>query len=81
MVGSFLCQAFALHLGDLSQVQPILTVELLLLVLFLATWFRFRIGWHEWLGVCGGGRRAGRIPGVRRSPAVAGRPRARSSGS
>jgi len=49
MVGSFLCQAFALHLGDLSQVQPILTTELLLLVLLLATWFRFRIGWHEWL--------------------------------
>lgn len=49
MVGSFLCQAFALHLGDLSQVQPILTVEILLLVLLLATWFRFRIGWHEWL--------------------------------
>jgi drug/metabolite transporter (DMT)-like permease len=49
MVGSFLCQAFALHLGDLSQVQPILTVEILLLVLLLATWFRFRIGWQEWL--------------------------------
>ena len=49
MVGSFLCQAFALHLGDLSQVQPILTTELLLLVLLLATWFRFRIGWQEWL--------------------------------
>jgi len=49
MVGSFLCQAFALHLGNLSQVQPILTIELLLLVLLLATWFRFRIGWHEWL--------------------------------
>lgn len=48
MVASFLCQAFALHLGDLSQVQPVLTTELLLLVLMLATWFRFRIGWQEW---------------------------------
>ena len=49
MVGSFVCQAVALHLGDLSQVQPILTTELLLLVLILATWFRFHItvgsGW------------------------------------
>ena len=50
MVGSFLCQAVALHLGDLSQVQPILTTELLLLVLILSTWFRFRITSREWLG-------------------------------
>ncbi|HZM55757.1 MAG TPA: DMT family transporter [Acidimicrobiales bacterium] len=50
MVASFLCQAVALHLGDLSQVQPILTTELLLLVLILATWFRFHIGVREWLG-------------------------------
>ena len=50
MIGSFLMQAVALHLGDLSQVQPILTTELLFLVLLLATWFRFRIGLREWLG-------------------------------
>jgi uncharacterized membrane protein len=50
MVSSFLAQSFALHLGDLSQVQPILTLELPLLVLLLATWFRFRIGLWEWLG-------------------------------
>jgi drug/metabolite transporter (DMT)-like permease len=50
MVGSFLLQAVALHLGDLSQVQPILTTELLFLVLLLATWFRFHIGVVEWLG-------------------------------
>lgn len=49
MIASFLCQAVALHLGDLSQVQPILTTELLFLVLILATWFRFRIGLREWL--------------------------------
>ena len=49
MVGSFLSQAVALHLGDLSQVQPILTTELLFLVVILATWFRFRIGLREWL--------------------------------
>jgi drug/metabolite transporter (DMT)-like permease len=50
MVASFLMQAVALHLGDLSQVQPILTTELPFLVLLLATWFRFRIGAREWLG-------------------------------
>ena len=50
MIASFLMQAVALHLGDLSQVQPILTTELLFLVLLLATWFRFRIGLREWLG-------------------------------
>jgi drug/metabolite transporter (DMT)-like permease len=50
MVASFLMQAVALHLGDLSQVQPILTTELLFLILLLATWFRFRIGFREWLG-------------------------------
>ncbi len=49
MVGSFLLQAFALHLGDLSQVQPILTTELLFLILLLATWFQFRIGVWEWI--------------------------------
>lgn len=50
MVGSFLFQAVALHFGPLSQVQPILTTELLFLVLLLATWFRFRVGWREWFG-------------------------------
>jgi drug/metabolite transporter (DMT)-like permease len=50
MVGSFVMQAVALHLGDLSVVQPILTTELLFLVVLLATWFRFRIGLREWLG-------------------------------
>ncbi len=49
MVLSFLMQAVALHLGDLSQVQPVLTLELPFLVLLLATWFRFRIGTREWL--------------------------------
>jgi uncharacterized membrane protein len=50
MVGSFLLQAVALHLGDLSQVQPILTTELLFIVFLLATWFRFRVGIREWIG-------------------------------
>ncbi len=50
MVASFLLQATALHLGNLSQVQPILTLELPFLVFMLATWFRFRMGAREWLG-------------------------------
>jgi drug/metabolite transporter (DMT)-like permease len=50
IVVSFLLQSVALHLGSLSQVQPILTTELVFLVFLLATWFRFRIGPAEWLG-------------------------------
>jgi drug/metabolite transporter (DMT)-like permease len=50
MIASFLLQAVALHLGSLSQVQPVLTTELLFLVLILATWFRFRVGAREWVG-------------------------------
>jgi uncharacterized membrane protein len=50
IIATFLMQAVALHLGDLSQVQPILTLELPFLVLLLATWFRFGIGAREWIG-------------------------------
>jgi drug/metabolite transporter (DMT)-like permease len=50
MVASFVCQAVALHLGDLSQVQPILTTELPILVLLLATWFRYHISLRVALG-------------------------------
>jgi hypothetical protein len=46
-------QIVALHLGRLSQVQPVLTAELLFLVILLATWFRFHVGWHEWFGCVG----------------------------
>ena len=49
IVASFLLQAIALHLGSLTQVQPILTAELVFLVLLLATWFRFRIGLSVWI--------------------------------
>jgi drug/metabolite transporter (DMT)-like permease len=50
IIATFLMQAVALHLGNLSQVQPILTLELPFLVLLLATWFRFGIGAREWIG-------------------------------
>src|ERR1022692_742557 len=50
MIVSFVVQAIALHLGRLSQVQPILTTELVFLAAILAIWFRFKIGRREWLG-------------------------------
>jgi hypothetical protein len=53
MVASFLLQAVALHLGRLSEVQPILTTELIFLVIVLGIWFGFAIGAREWLGVIG----------------------------
>ena len=43
MICAFLLQAFALHIGRLSVVQPILTMELLFLVFILGTYFRFAI--------------------------------------
>ena len=50
MVASFLLQSFALHIGRLSIVQPILTMELLFLVAILGTYFRFSISAREWIG-------------------------------
>ena len=50
MIVSFVVQAIALHIGRLSQVQPILTTELVFLAAILAIWFRFRIGRREWFG-------------------------------
>jgi hypothetical protein len=50
MIISFVLQAVALHFGRLSQVQPILTTELVFLVVILAVWFGFTIGRREWLG-------------------------------
>jgi drug/metabolite transporter (DMT)-like permease len=53
MVLSFVMQATALHAGRLSEVQPILTLELLFLVAILGVWFRYNIGWREWVGASG----------------------------
>ena len=50
MILAFIMQAIALHFGRLTQVQPILTTELLFLVFLLGSSFGFRIGWREWLG-------------------------------
>jgi uncharacterized membrane protein len=53
MIVSFVLQAVALHLGRLSEVQPILTIELVFLTAILAIWFRFPIGRREWIGAIG----------------------------
>jgi len=50
MILSFLLQAVALHFGRLSQVQPVLTTELVFLVVILALWFGFAITRRELLG-------------------------------
>jgi drug/metabolite transporter (DMT)-like permease len=51
MIVSFLLQAVALHFGRLSEVQPILTTELVFLVIVLVAWFGFTMGGREWVGV------------------------------
>jgi drug/metabolite transporter (DMT)-like permease len=50
MLVVFGLQATALRFGQLSVVQPVLTTELLFLLLILVVWFRYRLGWKEWLG-------------------------------
>jgi len=51
MIGlGFLFQAGALYFGQLSSVQPLVTTELLFLVLILGVWFRYHLGVLEWGG-------------------------------
>jgi drug/metabolite transporter (DMT)-like permease len=50
MLVQFGLQATALKHGQLSTVQPVLTTELLFLLLVLAVWFRYRLGAREWVG-------------------------------
>jgi drug/metabolite transporter (DMT)-like permease len=50
MIVSFALQAAALHLGRLSEVQPILTTELVFLVIVLAAWFGFPVTRRELIG-------------------------------
>jgi drug/metabolite transporter (DMT)-like permease len=50
LIAGFLLQAFALHVGRLTVVQPILTLELPFLVAILAFWFRKHLSWKEWTG-------------------------------
>ena len=50
MLVVFGLQATALRFGSLTIVQPVLTTELLFLLLILAVWFRYRLHWPEWVG-------------------------------
>ncbi len=50
MLVVFALQATALRFGELSVVQPVLTTELVFLLLILGTWFRYHLGWREWIG-------------------------------
>ena len=50
MIAAFLLQFLALHFGDLTTVQPILTLELPFLVAILGLWFRHPLSWQEWIG-------------------------------
>ncbi len=49
MVASFLLQATALDMGEMTSVQPVLTLELPFLVLILAVWFRLHPRWQDWV--------------------------------
>ena len=53
MTASFLLQALALSLGNLSTVQPVMVTELVFLLVVLGVWFHRPIGWREWVGACG----------------------------
>jgi drug/metabolite transporter (DMT)-like permease len=50
---TFALQASALRFGDLTVVQPILTVELLFLIAILAVVFHRHVGWREVLSAAG----------------------------
>ena len=51
----FLLQAVALRFGQLSSVQPIVTTELLFLVLILGVWYRYAVAARDWLGALAAG--------------------------
>lgn len=51
LVGSFVLQAFALGLGQLSAVEPIITLEVPLTLLVASHVFRTRLGRSEWSGI------------------------------
>jgi drug/metabolite transporter (DMT)-like permease len=51
LVGSFVLQAVALGLGQLSAVEPIITLEVPLTLLVASHVFRTRLGRSEWSGI------------------------------
>ncbi len=51
MLCMFVLQASALRYGQLSVVQPVLTCELIFLVIILVTAFHRSVGWRELTGI------------------------------
>jgi drug/metabolite transporter (DMT)-like permease len=51
MVGSFALQAVALGLGELSAVEPIITLEVPLTLLIASRVFKISLGRQEWLSI------------------------------
>ena len=51
MLCMFVLQASALRFGQLSVVQPVLTGELIFLVIILVTAFHRSVGWRELMGI------------------------------
>lgn len=49
MLGGFVFQALALHGGSLAVVQPLLTTELLFVVVILWAWFGIGVRTRDWL--------------------------------
>jgi drug/metabolite transporter (DMT)-like permease len=50
---SFVLQAFALSLGNLSTIQPIMVTEILFLVVVLGVWFQKTLTWRDWFSAIG----------------------------
>jgi drug/metabolite transporter (DMT)-like permease len=50
VLGATVLRALALRVGQLSVVQPVLAIELVLLVVILVVVFHRRVGWREVLG-------------------------------
>src|ERR1700739_204679 len=50
---SFILQAFALSLGNLSTIQPIMVTEILFLVIILGLWFQKPLTLLDWLRAIG----------------------------
>ena len=50
LLAQFVLQATALRFGQLSVVQPVLTLDLLFVVVILAVFFHRNLGWREWAG-------------------------------
>lgn len=53
VAASFLLQAIALSLGNLSTIQPVMVTEILFLVVILSLWFQKKLSLHDWMSAIG----------------------------